>query len=109
MRSTAMREKKTKSKEEIPKPEDQTHTSPESKHELTYSLPETQIVLKDGKPTIVENIIALPSFSDKVSSLQPAEKKPYKLNSMSFRSRSHTAKWTEQDTEKFYKVLKSFE
>ena len=62
-----------------------------------------KIVLKDGKPMIEHQTIPI-THTKLPKNLTVVNKKAEKLNSMSFKSRSHTAKWTEEETKKFYKV-----
>jgi len=63
-----------------------------------------QIIFKDGK--IVVDNSNLTAREEK--KLVVAEKKPYKVTSMSFRTKNQTAKWTEEETRKFYKAIEIF-
>jgi hypothetical protein len=63
-----------------------------------------QIIFKDGK-IVVDNSNFAPREQKK---LVIAEKKHYKVTSMSFRTKNQTAKWTEEETRKFYKALEIF-
>jgi hypothetical protein len=62
-----------------------------------------KIVFRDGK-VVFEN-----SFREEEQKLVIVEnKKPYKLTSMSFRTKNYTAKWTAEETRKFYKAIEIF-
>ncbi len=63
-----------------------------------------QIIFKDGKIVIDNNTIA-PREEKK---LVIVEKKTKKVTSMSFRTKNQTAKWTEEETRKFYKAIEIF-
>ena len=63
-----------------------------------------QIIFKDGK--IVVDNSNLTAREEK--KLVVADKKPYKVTSMSFRTKNQTAKWTEEETRKFYKAIEIF-
>lgn len=56
----------------------------------------------DGKIVLEDNIAALPSLKDKAHEL--AVSKPKTLNSMSFRTKTQSKKWTEEEDNLFYKV-----
>lgn len=62
-----------------------------------------RVVFKDGK-VVIEDQFLEPEKYKKLEVVQ--EKKKPKLSSMSFRTRRHTAKWTPEETRKFYKVNK---
>ena len=63
-----------------------------------------QIVFRDGKI-----VLEAPQVQIQRPVLQLVEnKKPAKLTSMSFRTKNHTPKWTEEETRKFYKSLEIF-
>jgi hypothetical protein len=111
-KAQVMKDKKNKDK----KGEVASSQAPEKKPDVQQQLDEnlgfsalgTRIVLRDGKPIIEHNALAIPSFANKTHTLQTVDQKPYKLNSMSFRQRNHTAKWTDEETRKFYKALTIF-
>lgn len=66
-----------------------------------------QIIFKDGKLVIDDS--ALTIRQDRAPKLTIVEnQKPYKLTSMSFRTRNNTAKWTPEETKKFYKAIEIF-
>lgn len=63
-----------------------------------------QIVFRDGKL-----VVEAPLAQVETPALQLAEtKRSTRLTSMSFRTKNHTAKWTEDETRKFYKSLEIF-
>jgi len=64
-----------------------------------------QIIFKDGK-IVVDNSNLTVREEKKLTLVE--NKKPFKLTSMSFRSKNHTAKWTEEETRKFYKSIEIF-
>lgn len=65
-----------------------------------------QLIFKDGK-IVLDNSLALREERGG-QNLTVVEKKPYKLTSMSFRTKNNTAKWTEEETKKFYKAIEIF-
>jgi hypothetical protein len=63
-----------------------------------------KVIFRDGK-VVIENSI----MREEEQKLVIVEnKKPYKLTSMSFRTKNHTAKWTVDETRKFYKAIEIF-
>ena len=63
-----------------------------------------QIVFRDGKI-----VLEAPQIQIQRAVPQLVEnKKPVKLTSMSFRTKNHTPKWTDEETRKFYKSLEIF-
>lgn len=64
-----------------------------------------QIIFKDGKLVIDNSALAV--REDQKLTIVEAQK-PYKLTSMSFRTRNNTAKWTAEETKKFYKAIEIF-
>lgn len=73
---------------------------PEPKSEQKYA---PKVVFKDGKVVIEDALMSMDHEIDKQLQVVSDKKKP-KLTSMSFRTRHHTAKWTPEETRKFYKV-----
>ncbi len=70
---------------------------------LAFAAP--RLVFKDGKP-VLEDLV--PESKPKVNKeLTLAEKKAMKTTSMSFKARSHTEKWSPEETKKFLKVRKN--
>jgi len=67
-----------------------------------YAAP--KIVFRDGK-VVIENA---PMVLREENLIVVENKKPYKLNSMSFRTKNQTAKWTADETRKFYKAIEIF-
>jgi hypothetical protein len=62
-----------------------------------------KVIFRDGK-VVIEN-----TFREEEQKLVIVENnKPYKLTSMSFRTKNHTAKWTADETRKFYKAIEIF-
>jgi len=72
--------------------------------DINALFPSTQIVFKDGKP-VLENTDLGQDLASKGSLTLIESTKPAKLTSMSFRKKSHTKQWTEEETRRFYKVL----
>lgn len=100
-----------KKKEQAPDNENSVLSQPQPKdreksskvEEETDDFVPATIAIKDGKVVVLEqNLSMLPKISDKVHNL--AATKPKKLNSMSFRQKANSKKWTEEENRKFYKV-----
>lgn len=64
-----------------------------------------QIIFRDGKLVIDNSAFAIRE-TEKLTIVE--NQKPYKLTSMSFRTRNNTAKWTPEETKKFYKAIEIF-
>ena len=62
-----------------------------------------KLVFKDGK-IVLENA----KEEHEKGLIVVDNKKPYKLTSMSFRTKNHSAKWTEEETKRFYKAIEIF-
>jgi len=66
-----------------------------------------KIVFKDGKIVVDNPSLSLNEERGKILTVVN-NKKPYKLTSMSFRTKNNTAKWTDEETKKFYKAIEIF-
>jgi len=66
-----------------------------------------KIIFKDGKIVVENSDVVLRDGRNKNLTIQE-NNKPYKITSMSFRTRNNTAKWTEEETRKFYKAIEIF-
>ena len=68
-----------------------------------------KIVMKDGK-LVIEEATIIPFYVERQNLILVQGNKPKKLTSMSYRTkdRTHTEKWTPEETRKFFKAIEIF-